>query len=125
MKKNKCLGIWMDHSNAFLLELANETIVEKSIISEDKREEHENGFDRHEKKINTKEQHRKSEYYKKLSESIRNYNEVVLFGPTDAKSELLNLLHTDHLFENIKIDMLNSDKMTRQQMHVFVKEYFK
>jgi hypothetical protein len=54
MKKNKCLGIWMDHSNAFLLELANETIVEKSIISEDKREEHENGFDRHEKKINTK-----------------------------------------------------------------------
>lgn len=113
----------MDHSNAFLMELSDDTIVQNNVISEDKDEE--KGFDGHEKKANTKEKHRNSEYYKKISKSIRDYQKVVLFGPTDAKSELFNLLNTDHLFENISIDILNADKMTEPQMHNFVKEYFK
>jgi hypothetical protein len=50
---------------------------------------------------------------------------VVLFGPTDAKKELLNLVKTDHLFEGIKIEVKNSDKMTEDQMHTFVRDYFK
>ena len=75
--------------------------------------------------MHVKEQHLQSGYYKKLSETIRNYQEVVLFGPTDAKSELLNLLKGNHLFENIKFEVKNTDKMTENQMHVFVREYFK
>ena len=34
MKKNKCLAIWMDHSNAFLMEFANDTITTNNIVSE-------------------------------------------------------------------------------------------
>jgi hypothetical protein len=48
-----------------------------------------------------------------------------LFGPTDAKNELLNLIKTDHLFEDIKIEVINSGKMTESQMQTFVREYFK
>jgi stalled ribosome rescue protein Dom34 len=75
--------------------------------------------------MHIKEQHLHSSYYKKLSDAIKNYQEVVLFGPTEAKEELLNLLKNDHLFENIKISIKNTDKMTEYQMHTFVKEYFK
>jgi len=74
--------------------------------------------------VHIKEQHQESSYYKKLSDNIINYQEVVLFGPTEAKTELLNLLKADHLFENIKIAVKQSDKMTTNQMHAFVRSYF-
>ncbi|MCX6320344.1 MAG: hypothetical protein NTX93_00850 [Bacteroidia bacterium] len=125
MKKNKHLGICMDHSNAFLMELANDTIVTNNIVSESAHPEKEFNLYKSEKLIHIKEQHQQSSYYKKLSDIIKNYQEVVLFGPTEAKSELLNLLKADHLFENIKIEIIDSDKMTENQMQAFVREYFK
>lgn len=124
MEKNRLLGIWMDHSDAFLMELQNDNIVTNSIISEANRKVREDKWDGHEKGIHTKEQHQQSSYYKKIRDTIVDYQEVVLFGPTDAKSELYNLLRNDHIFENIKIEVLNSDKMTEAQMHTFIREYF-
>jgi hypothetical protein len=124
MIKRKCLGVWMDHSNAFLMELKNDTIVQNNVVSEFTYKEKEYSFNMHEKLINKKEQYRQSGYFKKLGDIIKEYNEVVLFGPTEAKDELLNLLEADQLFDSIKIDVINSDKMTENQMHAFVREYF-
>ena len=121
----KQLGIWMDHSFAFLLELTNDTIVEKRVALGIVLPEKEYDLNKNETLIHNKEQQQQSLYYKKLSDVIRNYQDVVLFGPTDAKNELLNLLKVDHLFENIKIEARHSDKMTVLQMHNFVREYFK
>jgi len=56
---------------------------------------------------------------------IRDYKEVLLFGPTEAKTELLNLLRTDHNFSDIKFTVENTDKMTGNQEQAFVREYFK
>jgi hypothetical protein len=125
MKDIKQLGIWMDHSNAFLLEIVNDTIETNSVVSELSDPEAEFNFYKGEKLIHKKEQHLQLSYYKKVGEIIKKYQEVVLFGPTDAKNELLNLLKTDHLFEDIKIEVINSGKMTESQMQTFVREYFK
>ena len=125
MKDIKQLGIWMDHSNAFLLEMVNDTIETNSIVSELSDPEAEFNFYKGEKLIHKKEQHLLLSYYKKIGDIIKKYQEVVLFGPTNAKKELLNLVKTDHLFEDIKIELKNSDKMTESQMHTFVREYFK
>jgi hypothetical protein len=125
MKKNKLLGIWMDHSTAYLLELTNDTIIQSNIVSEASLPEKEFNLYKSEKLINKKEQHQQSSYYKQLSEKIKGYQEVVLFGPTDAKNELVNLLRSDHLFESVKLDVIQSDKMTENQMHAFVREFFK
>lgn len=125
MEKNKQLGIWMDHSIAYLIELTNDTITQSSIVSETAIPEKEFNLYKGEKLVHKKEQHQQSNYYRKLSDTIRNYQEVVLFGPTDAKNELLNILRTDHLFEKIKIDIVDSDKMAEKQMHTFVREFFK
>ena len=124
MEERKLLGIWMDHSNAFIMEYKNDTIVTKSIVSESNNKEKEDRWDGHEKRIHTKEQHQQSSYYKKLRNTIIDYQEVVLFGPTDAKNELFNLLKADHLFNDIKIEVLDSDKMTENQMHTLIREYF-
>ena len=122
MKNIKQMGIWMDHSNAILMELTNETIVTHSVVSESSHPANEHGMIMQGKPLQNKEQ--RLSYFKKISDSIRNYQEVLLFGPTDAKNELLNLLKADHLFENIKIEAKNADKMTDNQMHAFIKEYF-
>jgi hypothetical protein len=125
MNQVKQLGIWMDHSKAFLMDLTDNTIVEKSVTSEFTPYEKEFTLEKSERMMHNKEQQDQASYYKKIGDMIRSYQEVILFGPTDAKLELLNLLKADHLFENIKIEVLNADKMTANQMHDFVKEHFK
>ena len=125
MKNIKQLGIWMDHSNAYLMEFRNDTIVTNRIVSELSNPEAEFNFYKGEKLIHKKEQHLQLSYYKKIGDIIKKYQDVVVFGPTDAKNELLNLIRTDHLFEDIKIEVKNSDRMTEDQMQTFIREYFK
>ena len=124
MNNIKQLGIWMDHSNAYLMELANEIIVQK-VVSELTNHETEFNFYKGEKLIHKKEQHLQLSYYKKIGDVIKKYQDVVIFGPTDAKNELFNQIKTDHLFEDIKIEIKNSDKMTEAQMKTFVRDYYK
>ena len=124
MNNIRKLGVWMDHSNAYLMEFANDIIVQR-VVSELTIHETEFNFYKGEKLIHKKEQHLQLSYYKKIGDIIKKYQDVVLFGPTDAKNELLNKIKTDHLFEGIKIEVKNSDKMTEDQMKTFVRDYFK
>jgi nitrogenase subunit NifH len=124
IKAPKSLGIWMDHSNANLMEFTAEPIETKIIESKFTHEEKEQSLGKSEHIMHNKEQHQQSDYYKKLGDAIRNYDEVILFGPTNAKTELLNVLRADHRFEKIKIETKQADKMTENQQHAFVREYF-
>ena len=120
----KKIGIWMDHSNANLMELTTAPIETKTLASEFTHEEKEVTLEKGEKSMHHKEQHQQAAYYKKLSAVILGYDEVLLFGPTTAKDELLNTMKANHLFEKIKIEVKQADKMTENQQHVFVQNYF-
>ncbi|MGI8637564.1 MAG: hypothetical protein ACR2KZ_19375 [Segetibacter sp.] len=48
----------------------------------------------------------------------------MIFGPTNARIELLNILEADLHFSKIKIETKASDKMTENQEHAFVRDYF-
>lgn len=124
MTTAKNLGIWMDHSSAHLMEFTTDPIETKTIASKFTHEEKEHSLDKSEHLMHNKEQHQQSEYYKKLGEAIKNYEEVILFGPTDAKVELFNILRADHRFEKTKIEIKQTDKMTENQQHAFVREHF-
>jgi hypothetical protein len=125
MKNIRQLGIWMDHSNAYLMEFTNDSILTNRVVSEFSKQEAELNHYKGEKLIHKKGQHLQLDYYKKIGDIIKMYQEVVLFGPTDAKNELSNMVKTDHLFDEIKIEVENSDKMTESQMQTFVRVYFK
>lgn len=120
----KKLGVWMDHANAHLIEFTGEPEQSKDIMSKFTHEEKEHSLGESEKLMHNKEKHGQSEYYKKIGEVIRNYDDVLLFGPTEAKTELFNLLNADHLFAKIRIIVKPADKMNDQQQHAFVKKYF-
>ena len=124
MTTSKNLGIWMDHSTAHLMEFTVDPIETKVIESKFTHQQKEHSLGKSENLMHNKEQHEQSDYYKKLGEVIRNYTDVILFGPTEAKSELLNVLRADHSFGKIKIETKQADKMTENQQHAFVKKYF-
>ena len=124
MTIEKKLGIYMDHSSAHLMEFSPDDIEGQLITSKFTHGEKEHSLSKSENLMHNKEQHEQSEYYKKLGDAIRNYEDVILFGPTEAKTELFNLLKVNHLFEKIKIEVLAADKMTENQQHAFVKTHF-
>lgn len=125
MKKAEKLGIWMDHSIAHILHSSIDTIDTKTISSKFTHQEKEHSLSKSENLMHHKEQHQQHEFYKELGDVIKNYNEVVVFGPTDAKLELVNFLKQDHHFDNIKIEVKDADKMTEHQEYAFVKAHFK
>jgi len=126
METTKKLGIWMDHSSAHLIELSeNDHIEHKTITSKFTHESKEKSLSNSENVMHNKENHQTTEFYKELGDNIRNYNQVVIFGPTNAKSELHNVLKTDHLFDKINIEVKPADKMSDTERHNFVKDYFK
>ncbi len=114
----------MDSESAHLMELTPDPIQTTIIESKFNHQEKEFTLSKSENLMHNKEQHQQSEYYKKLGEVIRNYEEVLLFGPTNAKTELANILEADHHFDKIIIKVKPSDKMTENQKHAFVRDYF-
>ena len=120
--KNK-LGIWMDYANAHLMEYAD-PIVTEIVSSKFTFDEKQKVLQKGESMMHNKEQQQNAEYYKMIGESIKNYDEVLLFGPTNAKVELLNILKDDQGFSKIKIKIEEADKMTENQEHAFVRNYF-
>lgn len=124
MTIKKSLGIWMDHANAHLMEFTADPIKTTIIASKFTHEAKENSMNKSENLMHNKEQHQQSEYYKKLIEEIKNYDQVLLFGPTDAKAELFNVIKGDSRFSKLIIEMKQTDKMTENQQHAFVKDHF-
>lgn len=122
--KKKYLGIWMDHANAHLIEFATGSSENKTISSKFTHQAKEDSLQKGEYQMHSREQHQQLEYYNDLADIIKNYNHVLLFGPTDAKTELNNILKENHLFEKITIDLKQTDKMTDNQQHAFVKTHF-
>ncbi len=123
MIAEKKLGIWMDHASAHVMELAD-PIVTNIVESASTHEEKEKTLQKGESMMHNKNQQQLGEYYKKLGGVIKNYDDVLLFGPTNARVELLNILKADMHFDKIKIETMPADKMTENQEHAFVRDYF-
>jgi hypothetical protein len=123
MTTAKQLGIWMDHASAHVMEY-NDHMITNIVLSDATHSEKEKTLQKGESMMHNKEQQQQGEYYKSLGDTIKNYDDVLLFGPTDAKVELLNILKADLSFSKIKIEIKQTDKMTENQEHAFVREYF-
>ena len=94
----------MDHSNAHLMEFTTVPVTMNI--------------------LHNRVQHQPSEYYKKIIDVIKNYQNVLLFGPTNAKAELMTMLKADHQFEKITLETKDSDKMSQNKQHDFVSDHF-
>ncbi len=122
MKSNKNLGVWMDYSSADLInphQDANQII--RSKFSPAIKEE---ALKKGEKHLHHKEQQVQETYFKEIAGKILEYDQVLLFGPTNAKTELLHYLNGDTHFKHVKIAVESADKMTENEKRAFVKKHF-
>jgi hypothetical protein len=124
MSATKKLGIWMDHSIAHLMEFTSNHFEIETIEATFSNQKKNERLVKSENLKYSKEKQQLFDYYKKIGEAIKNYKRVILFGPTDAKVELFDLLSEDKRFLKIKFEIKNTDKMSENQQHEFVKEYF-
>lgn len=125
MIKIKQLAIFMDDTNALLMELYNHMIVSRNIVFKSKENEEFIEYNHLMPSFGSDKHQHQFAYYNELSKIIRNYQQVVLFGPIDTKNEFYKLLEADHHFSKIKIEFINTNKMTDYQIHDFVLEYYK
>ncbi|WP_291143490.1 hypothetical protein [Flavobacterium sp. UBA7680] len=125
MKTIKQLGIYLDHAAANLIDFPSNDKEPQSIISEfDNQDKHET-LQRSENEMHHKEQDKQRAYFKKIAAIASHSSELLLFGPTTAKTELLHFLQKDNSFGKIKIETENTNKLTTHQQQVFVREHFK
>lgn len=125
MTKKKYLGIWMDHSTAHCMDCTEDKIETTIVESAFTRQLRKETLGKSESIMHNKEQHLQHDYYLELKEKVRNYDAVVLFGPSNAKDELFNMLREDHLFSTIKIAVKDTDYMTKSEEYSFVEDFFK
>ncbi len=124
MKINHKLGIFMDHASALFINFPIDEASNHTLFSTFTKTTEHDSLEKSEQLTHNKEQHQQNEFYQKIGDEIRQYDEVILFGPTNAKTELLNLLKKNHLFSTIKINVEQTDKLTENQKLAFVKNYF-
>jgi stalled ribosome rescue protein Dom34 len=74
--------------------------------------------------MHNKRQQMHEAYYKKIAAVILKFEHVLLFGPTNAKTELYNYVNADLRFKHIKIETKAADKMTENKKVAFVRNYF-
>lgn len=123
METKNDLGIWMDHSKAYLID-PNSEKKNHSIESKFNFTIKEATLSRSENVMHNKEQQLHEAYYKKIGVEILKYDHVLLFGPTRAKKELYNYLIQDLHFKDITFDIEPADQLTENEKHAFVKNHF-
>lgn len=122
--KTKKIGIFMDHSNANLIEFPQNENDLNSITSDFSHFEKEKSLSKREISMHNKEQQDLNNYFKKIEEVLKNYTDVLLFGPTEAKKEFYNHLKQDSQFDNTKIEVENCDKLSSNQQVLFVNTHY-
>ncbi|MGL2967027.1 hypothetical protein [Flavobacterium sp. XGLA_31] len=125
MKATKRLGVWLDHSVARLMEYSVENHQVKTLESDIKGLDHQEGVQHSESLLHHKENQNIKAFYKDIIAVLQNYDEIVLFGPTSAKTELYNLIREDHKYDHLKIETKPADKMSPAEEHAFVVHHFK
>jgi stalled ribosome rescue protein Dom34 len=124
MKAKKQAGIFIDHSSAHIMAINSNSITSTRIESTFTAETKHTTLNKNENLMHHKEQHEQSGYYKKIAKSISEFDEVLLFGPTNAKRELSNILKADNRYAKIELELKESDKLTENEQHAFAKAHF-
>jgi hypothetical protein len=125
MKTKRQIGVWMDNKVAHIIKGGNgQEIHSQHILSGFTRQQKDHYLNRNENLMHNKEQHEQLKYYKEIANAIKDNDEILIYGPTTAKEELVNMIKKDSHFKSAKIEVVPADKMTENQCHAFVRKHF-
>jgi hypothetical protein len=131
MKKQKTtrkMALWLDHTHAHFIRVKDDKVRVESVESEyeprvridgegsDTTKVGRNRVSNREHTKHQKEQNQLSKFYKQLAGKLEKYDFVYLFGPTTAKSELLNYIRQQTNMKGKTFVVDSADTMTFPQM---------
>lgn len=111
MNTSKLIGVFMDYYTANIMEFSErpyeiQTIKSKFDLKLKKEKK------KSEKHLYILAQQCKADYFKKIVSTILQYDKVLLFGPTKAKTELFNILKDDCHFFKFKTYLKETEQLT-------------
>jgi UDP-N-acetylmuramate-alanine ligase len=115
-------GLWIDHSHAFLMKANNEDVLTCEQINSDVEPRHHGGVNAEHLSItnqNKDEERRHNQMHhfcKTLMERLKDADEIVVFGPGNAKLEFKNALEKNHALSGKLTTVETTDKLTENQM---------
>lgn len=133
-KEIKVAGVWMDHSEAFVIEPDHgkvKHLVSPAIshvrhagegstgVKLGNHRSTNNEYSKHER-----ESHINHTFYKELAVALHHYDNIYVFGPSTARSEFANYVEKERLLAGKNLETHAADKMTDNQMVAHVKEHF-
>lgn len=124
MTANTKMGIWMDHSIAYLFDVSHSNSETLTIKADIKHHEIKETLGLDESNAQNKDRDQLSDYFRRLTDIIEEFDEVVLFGSTEAKTELFNRINNSNNMIKTRVVVKQSDRMTENQMMAFVRSYF-
>lgn len=129
------VGIWIDHRRAVIVRVDGEQVevqalesgLEKrvrlaggsrsrtiygpqDVVSDSQRDR------RYAKHVN--------EYYASVLRCVRRASAILVFGPGEAKRELIERIEKNSRFRNTSTEMKRTDKLTQRQIVARVKQHF-
>jgi hypothetical protein len=132
MKKQ--IGIWLDLREASIIELKAEEVSVIKMPSNIEDFNPKGGArpknpwgstdNMSEKKFFARKQKQKKDYYQRIIEAVQGANEIFIFGPAEAKDELLKVIKESKNFNAHLKGIERSDSMTENQKIASVKSFF-
>jgi hypothetical protein len=125
MEPKKKLGIWMCQSNVQLIEYSNEVPVDmENIPCLDEQSVNTSTPIIEFSEVQKEEIFKKQEDFKKLADRLSTYDELVIFGPMDAKKEFQTYLETNKIENLPSVEIKQTELMTAAQQVAYVQYHF-
>lgn len=134
--EEKTIAVWLDHSKAHLVTFKNGEPVIETLLNNTVPHLRESGekstgatFGKYIGSNNEYSKHNQERddmryYYKSISEVLKPYITIHLFGPSTAKNELNNLMYDEKLLSNKVVTVNTAGKLTEKQMIAEARKLF-
>ncbi len=133
----KQAAVWLDHSTAHIIGFENgESFLIETIESPYDRKPRVEGegsdvtrfgnayVSNNEDRKHNRLQNELDAYFKELEGKLKDYTEILLYGPTNAKDQLRNRLSENKAFADRSIAVESVGTLTQNQIMAFVRDFY-
>jgi len=131
----ECVGIWIDHEKAFIVSIAGGEVTINNIVSNVDGHIRLSGGSRSstpygpqegpsEGRREERRRQKLRQYYKKIISIISDADKILIFGPGEAKTELMKEMRRSKELSSRIVGTQTTDKMTERQIKAKVRRFF-
>jgi hypothetical protein len=129
------VGLWIDHEKAFLIHIDDQGQALRRLTSEVERQTRLHGGSRSanpcggfdvssEKKAKRRRENQLKAWYRQVLSEVSKAENLFVFGPGEAKRELLSAIQKAHGFGCTVVGVEPADNMSENQMAARVRSFF-